>query len=242
VSREWPGGGSPGSYRRGGDPLADCAFRSVDDPGVIAAVLDRPVEAVPPSPEGWWLVLCGDGRSVGAELVYVWPRSAALPPAVRDRLVDAAIDALEVPYLAPHTSPEGTPDQPLITGLDTWVWVDPAAWTPVTARAAIPAAAVTATATPVSLTWRPGDDSPPRACPGPGRPWSGTTAPDATCGHRYQRTSRQAPDGVWPLTVTVTWEVTWTCAPACGAGRAEPFVLGVVRRVTVEQIQTRLTT
>lgn len=241
MGREEPGAATAGTYRRGEDPFASCAFQEVDDAAAVARLVQRPVESIVVPPGGWWVVLCGGG-ALGAEVVYVWPQGEALPPAVRDRLVEAAIDAVEVPFLAPRSSPAGTQDQPLITGLDTWLWVEPAAWAPVSASAAIPVATVTATATPSEVSWTAGDGSPPARCAGPGQPWRAGLAADVVpeCGHRYERTSGEQPDGTWPLSVTVTWEVTWTCAPACGGGDGPPFILTVTRPVTVEQVQTRL--
>ena len=156
---------------------------------------------------------------------------------MRDLLVQSAVGSLEVPYLAPRTSPGGTPALPLITGLDTWLWVDGGSWAPVQATASISIASVTATATPTRLTFRPGDGTEPKTCNGPGRAWTEGQSPAGACTHRYDQTSD---GGTWPLQATVTWEVTWTCTPGCGAGDAAPFVLTVTRPVTVQQVQTRI--
>jgi hypothetical protein len=156
--------------------------------------------------------------------------------------VSAAVAALEVPYLAPRSSPPGTAGHPVITGVDTWLWVDPGHWNARTATAAIAVASVTATATPTAITVTPGDGTGPITCAGPGRPWQPGPAPSPpSCGHRYERTSGAQPAGTWPLALTVTWQVTWACEPGCGAGTAPPFELSVTRPVVVEQIHTRLT-
>lgn len=232
-----------GTHRAGQDPWAGCEFQSVDDPAVIAAITRVPVEQVPPSPNGWSLVICTGGDSLSpVEILHIWARGDALPPNVRDGLIDSAISALEVPYLTPHTSPAGTPQHPLVTGLETWLWVDAAQWRPVTAQASIPIATVTATAVPTRITWDPGDGSPRTACGGPGEAWVAGRGDDtaAPCGHTYRRTSGHAAGGAWPLSITVTWEVTWSCEPGCGRGSGAPFVLTTTRPVTVHQIQTRL--
>jgi hypothetical protein len=201
-----------------------------------------PVEQVPATSGGWYVVLCtGGDRYSAVEILHVWGQGEGLPPEVRDRLVDAAVDHLTVPYLVPRSSPAGTPDRPLVTGLDTWIWVEPAQWAPVSAQASIPVATVTAVASPTALSVDPGDGSPATTCTGPGEPWDGQ--PDevpAPCGHRYHRTSGSAPGGTWPLAITVTWDITWTCNPGCGSGTGPPFVLTTTRPSTVHQIQTRL--
>jgi hypothetical protein len=237
VGGEIGGGTTAGVHRSGDDPWADCRFQTVES---TSSILRLPPEYLAQSPEGWWLVMCGTSAGFAGGFA-LWPRSEGLPPQVRDVLVASAVSALEVPYLTPQTSPAGTPSQPLITGLETWLWVDPASWSPVQASAAIPIATVTATATPTTLTWQAGDGSPPRGCDGPGQPWdAGSDASPAGCRHRYDRSSRDAPNGTWPLAVTVEWAVTWTCTPGCGGGDAAPFVLNVTRPVTVHQVQSRI--
>ena len=245
VSVESGRGGeaTAGTHRTGRDRWAACEFQSLDDAAVVAAITRVPVEQVPPSPNGWSLVLCTGGDSMSpVETMHIWPRGDALPPSVRDGLVEAAVDSLEVPYLTPQTSPAGTPEHPLVTGLETWLWVDAGQWKAVAAQASIPVATVTATAVPTLITWDPGDGSPRTACDGPGEAWSaGRPAnTEAPCGHVYRRTSGSANGGAWPLSVTVTWDVTWSCEPGCGSGSSAPFVLTTTRPVTVHQIQTRL--
>ena len=46
-----------------------------------------------------------------------------------------------------------------LTNLPTWLWINPAEWVPESKTATVPGESVTATATPVSVTWHPGDGS-----------------------------------------------------------------------------------
>lgn len=107
-----------------------------------------------------------------------------------------------------EASPAPTADQ--LVNLPTWVWL--ADWQPVSAAATVPGESVTATARPVSATWTFGDGS-HLTCDGPGTPYTAADSPTAsspTCGHTYTRSSAAEPGGAFPVTVTVTWSVTWT--------------------------------
>jgi hypothetical protein len=50
-----------------------------------------------------------------------------------------------------------------LTNLPKWLWIDPAEWVPESKTATVPGESVTATATPVSVTWHPGDGSTARS-------------------------------------------------------------------------------
>jgi hypothetical protein len=104
---------------------------------------------------------------------------------------------------------------------------------------------VTATvfATPVEVTWDPGDGSDPVTCTGPGR----GSAPepggeDATCAvvyaHRSTAGSAGA-DGTWPLTATVTWAVRWEATTGTG-GVLEPVTRTTTVPVRVVEAQAVL--
>lgn len=47
-----------------------------------------------------------------------------------------------------------------LTNLPTWLWISPAEWVPESKTATVPGESVTATATPVSVTWHPGPGPP----------------------------------------------------------------------------------
>jgi hypothetical protein len=109
-----------------------------------------------------------------------------------------------------------------LASLPTWLWIDPAEWAPESKAAAVPGESVTATATPVSVTWHPGDGS-TVTCRGAGTPYTsgdnpGSASPD--CGHTYTTSSAGQPDGAFQATATITWDVTWQ--EARGAGGVLP--------------------
>ena len=185
---------------------------------------------------GYWL-LCDDagGQQVVSRLFFYAPGVSVLSAG---DLAARARDELPLVYPEPHTSPAITRDQ--MVGIDTWMWLDPAAWQPLTATAAIagvgggPGLSVTATATPQSVTWDMGDGT-VVTCDGPGTPYD-DARPEATqhtdCRHTYQ--SRAAYDA----TATITWSISWTASDGTGgqladASRTTQFPMTVAERQAV---------
>lgn len=145
---------------------------------------------------------------------------------------------IRAPVLVPGLGPEdvarlaraqlGLPDPVLaaspageqLVHLPTWLWLaNP--WEPVTATASVPGVSVTATATPVSVTWLMGDGA-IVTCHGPGtrfRAGSDPRAGSPDCGHTYRRSSAAQPDGTYAVRATVRWTVTWA-----GAGESDTFL------------------
>ena len=99
-----------------------------------------------------------------------------------------------------------------------WLWLDRTMWRPRSATASVPAVAVTATATPTTVSWSTGDGV-TVSCAGPGTPFSAGADPRSTspdCGHTYQRSSAAMLAERFPVTVTVSWRITWAGAGAAG--------------------------
>jgi hypothetical protein len=157
------------------------------------------------------------------------PIGAAAPagagPAPPDPAVLAALarQTLGLPSPVVRSSPAENALQ--LTNLPTWLWISPAEWVPESKTATVPGESVTATATPVSVTWHPGDGS-TVTCQGAGTPYSSADSPAAAspdCGHTYTRSSAGQPGGAFQATATITWDVTWQGAGgAGGAGGALP--------------------
>jgi hypothetical protein len=135
-------------------------------------------------------------------------------------LARLARQALGLPSPVIRSSP--AQDALQLANLPTWLWIDPAEWAPESKTAAVPGESVTATATPVWVTWHPGDGS-TETCQGAGTPYTsgdnpGSASPD--CGHTYTTSSAGQPDGAFQATATITWDVTWQ--EARGAGGVLP--------------------
>ena len=143
-------------------------------------------------------------------------------PAPPDPAVLAALarQTLGLPSPVIRSSPAQAALQ--LTNLPTWLWINPAEWVPESKTATVPGESVTATATPVSVTWHPGDGS-TVTCQGAGTPYTSADNPAAAspdCGHTYTASSAGQPGGAFRATATITWDVTWR--GAAGAGGALP--------------------
>ena len=185
-------GATPGAGARGAGPGAGTAAP------VACPVAVQPL-ACPEGPAG----------GVGAAAPAVQGDAAAAAGADPLALAVTARETLALPVPVVETSPAQASLQ--LVNLPTWLWVNPAEWAAVSKTAAVPGEAVTATATPVLVTWHPGDGS-TVTCHGPGTPYTsadnpGSASPD--CGHTYTRSSAGQPGGAFTATVTITWDVAW---------------------------------
>jgi hypothetical protein len=139
-------------------------------------------------------------------------------PAPPDPAVLAALarQTLGLPSSVIRASP--AQDALQLANLPTWLWISPAEWAPESKTATVPGESVTATATPVSVTWHPGDGT-TVTCQGAGTPYTsadnpGSASPD--CGHTYAASSAGQPGGAFRATATITWDVTWQGAGGAG--------------------------
>ena len=116
--------------------------------------------------------------------------------------IDVAYNAenqLQLPAPHVHTSPEGKTYVQLRTGL----WVDPGDFAREEAAAVVPGQTVTAIATPKNITWNMGEDTVTCTTAGGAR---GTR-----CSYEYRHSSADQPGGKYAISVTVTWNIYWTC-------------------------------
>ena len=142
----------------------------------------------------------------------------ALPPPAA--LAELARQTLGLP--SPVIASNPVQDGLQLVNLPTWLWIAPAQWAPRSKTATVPGESVTATATPVSVTWHPGDGS-TVTCDGAGTPYSSADDPAAAspdCGHTWTTSSAGQPGGAFRATATITWDITWRGAG--GAGGALP--------------------
>lgn len=140
------------------------------------------------------------------------PPPAAAPPAppAPGVLAQLAVRYLTLPSPVIRSSP--APGDLQLTRLPVWLWINPATWVPQSKTASVPGESVTATATPVTATWLTGDGA-TVTCHGPGIPYSSRYAPSSPspdCGHTYTTSSAAQPGGAYHVTVTITWDITWT--------------------------------
>ena len=110
-----------------------------------------------------------------------------------------------------------------VVNANTWFWTDPATWQPVSKTVTAGAVWGTATATPVSLIFGPGDGEPPVTCNGPGQAWQPndqTWLPPVNpqgCSYQYSNSSLGVGgDDQVTATYAITWKVTWSGSDGTG--------------------------
>ena len=169
--------------------------------------------------------------------IPVWIPGGA--PALPDPRVLAAqaLSKLVLSIPTIESSPGGS--APQTVELPTWAWLPSAQWAPLSATASVPGESVTATATPLQVTWSWGDGA-STVCHGPGTPYvkgmSNPAAPSPDCGHTYRQTSAAAPNQQFPVTASLAWSVAWS-----GGGQSGIFpnlTTTATTHWTVRQIQS----
>ena len=139
------------------------------------------------------------------------------------------------------------PSQYSVTGLATWMWIDPSVWHGYSATASVAGVTATARAVPTSVRWSMGDGA-EVVCDGPGvpfRPDVPAGAQQTDCAHTYERTSlgQPSPDGspdhaAYTVTATITWVVSWTSNIPGEQGALPPLYTSASTPVRVEQVQS----
>lgn len=195
----------------------------------------------------WYAMTCPDGIKPGTNIAtttttMVWlpapppppvalPTPAALAAQARKNLV------LPKPVIASNPAV----GRPQMVGIPMWSWMSPGIWSAVSASASVPGESVTATATPIAVEWNFGDGS-STTCLGPGTPFKSGGDPSAAspdCGHTYRTSSGNAPGGVFRVSATINWRVTWVGAGQNGTLNGMTTTSTIP--VTVQQSQAIIT-
>jgi hypothetical protein len=127
-----------------------------------------------------------------------------------DAIARRVADQVPLVFPRPATSPAIDGEQ--ITGLPTWLWIDPGGYRSFDAEATLAGLTVTVTATPLRVSWNLGDGSDPVVCDGPGTPYDLAVDDDAQhtdCSHVYRYVSAGEPGGLYHASATTTWSLAW---------------------------------
>ena len=183
----------------------------------------------------WYRQVCVVDARGNTNGTVVW--LAQPPPAVNPAaLAQQALDYNKLPLPGVEMSPPANRDQ--LVNLETWLWVDPAAFQPVSASAAAGGVAVTTTAAPEQVTWDMGNGD-RVICAGPGTPYDSSkpaSSQSTPCSYTYRQSSAGQPGDAFRVTATVSWQVTWT---ATGVAPGQPAAgnLGVVTRSSTVNVR-----
>jgi hypothetical protein len=156
-----------------------------------------------------------------------------------DAIARRVADQVPLVFPRPATSPAIDGEQ--ITGLPTWMWIDPAGYRTFDAEATLAGLTVTVTATPRQVSWDLGDGSDRVVCAGPGTPYDLAVDHDAQntdCSHVYRYLSAGEPGGVYHASATTTWSLAWEASSGetgtlPDVGRTTTFDLTVTERQAV---------
>ena len=166
----------------------------------------------------------------GRPVSYVWLGAAQVPgatPPTPEKLAQQAYAQLRLPLPTPEHSPDlllADGRAAVLVGEHTWVWTDRSRFRSQSRRLRVGPVWAEVTATPVGLSFDPGNGDPILSCRGPGTAFvpgrSGPHAPSPTCDYLYSRSSADAPGGVVTVEYGIRWQVRWTgstgAAPAGG--------------------------
>lgn len=164
-------------------------------------------------------------------------------------LAQRAVDQLGLPTPRPQHNPARMDSRPqTIVGIETWWWVDPGSFRPITHTVRAGPVWATVTATPVATYWQSGSaDADDVRCAGPGTPYDmfrPVESQHSDCVTVYRRSSARQPqtgpspnDRYFTAAVTVTWRVTWV-----GTGGASGVLPALSRTarfpIAVAEVQT----
>lgn len=162
--------------------------------------------------DNWYLVTCANGSGFIAEVA---PGNGGPTPAQVGQL---AVSQLNL--TGPSVSMAPPASQGAVVNLESFLWVTPSEWHPITATATVGGVAATATAVPQAVVWNMGNGQ-EISCSGPGTPYN-PAVPDqqqsTSCGYTYQQTSAGQANQEYTVTTTVYWHVTWTSVGVAGGG------------------------
>jgi hypothetical protein len=163
----------------------------------------------------WYYQSChylDSGELASSRYWQYTPGQPATPGPDLAELARQAYDEIPLAFPVPYTSP--AIDIRQLTGLPTWLWVDPASWQAQRASATLAGFTVEVTATPDRIVWDLGDRTAPVTCSGPGTAFDPARGDDqrTDCSHVYQFVSTNEPGGVYRAAATMVWSVTWAAS------------------------------
>jgi hypothetical protein len=180
-------------------------------PGPPALPVDQPVE------NGLYRIVCVEVGSDAliSDRTELWQPGEPAPSVDPFELAQMQAARLVLPAPAVRTSPDAEGNQ--WVRVPVWLWVS-SPWEAVSETAYAGSVWSQVTAAPRSVVWSMGDGT-SVTCGGPGVAFdlSRSESEQSTdCSHTYERTSVGQPGERFPVSATVTWEVSWRSNVAGG--------------------------
>lgn len=193
-----------------------------------------PFHAPPGSPQWrghtdgslWQCTRCrsSGGAGVVCKVQIIWTPPGQEPgPPSPAQLAASALGMLPLARARVQTAP--APPAATYVGVRNWLWIPVSQWATLSKSVSAGGTTVAVRAVPTQLVWTMGPSL--VTCYGPGRRWvhGMTDAARTTCGYAYRVTSDREPDGRFPITARIRYQVRWVCTGACSASGGD---LGLV--------------
>lgn len=182
-------------------------------------------------------LVCTDenGQEVVNEIREYNPGAPGGPPVDPEVLAEQAVSQLDVAAPVIELSPRAEINQ--VTQLATWMWVTN--WEPDSATVSVPGVSATVTATPRSVTWDMGNGD-QVVCDGPGAPYDFERRAEeqsTDCSYTYRHSSTTQLGGVYQVSATMSYDVSWSAAGAAGGGTLPAVAQTSTLPVRVIEIQ-----
>lgn len=236
VSDSSSNGAAP---RRRGGSLKCQRYNSLWFSGVggTAGAAPGPKSITDLEPGDQYGLICTDasGKEVINELRTYNPAAPGGPAVDPEVLAEQAVSQLDVTPPVIELSPKAEINQ--VTQLATWMWVTN--WAPDSATASVPGVSATVTASPRSVTWDMGNGD-QVVCDGPGTPYDferPAEGQSSDCSYTYRHSSTTQPGGVYQVSATMSYDVSWSAAGAAGGGSLPAVAQTTTLPVRVIEIQ-----
>lgn len=227
--------GGSGDAATGGGGASNCEWQKLDAAGQATAEDMSQHGWEDPhgsEPGAWYRKICFGANGLSSGTV-IWVAN----PVDVGALAQQAADSVAIPSPGVQFNP--SEQQGAVVNVPTWLWVDPAAWQPVTAQASAGGVVVTATAAPQRVDWDMGNGD-RVTCDGPGTPYDSSRPADQQstgCSYTYRSSSAHQSGGTYTVTATVVWAITWTASGAPGGGSLGTAPQSQSVRLPVKEIQ-----
>ena len=188
-------------------------------------------------------IICKDAN--GQEVVNDvrgFDEGGGAPEVDAEFLAEQAASRLAVSSPQVELSPKVGLNQ--IVQLPTYMWVTN--WEPDSTSASVPGVTSTVTATPTKVTWNMGNGD-QVVCNGPGTPFDFSRPEESQatdCSYTYRHSSTGQPGGVYQVSATMSYDVSWSAEGAPGGGAlpavsaTETFPVRVIEIHAVEGVGT----
>lgn len=202
-----------------------------------------------PPDQGWmyqWRKLAQWAPAVWGEYGYVWLAGPPVGPPVVDpeAVAEAILDGMGLEPVQIGMAPkplEQVGDSIGLVGAPAWMWVEnpgPTTWGPITDSGSEGGVTVTVTAQVDDIVWDMGDGA-SVTCDSPGDAYSQSLGvrESPSCGHTYERTSRDQAGQAYPVTATTNWSAEWEASTgASGTLDVDPLSSSVQVRIGERQL------